>query len=114
MSVSTDSHLFIGQTFSSPEEVIDFIKNNAQLTQEQLNELANDDLDEFLDNQSGWPVWNCLDCYSGDYFYLGYKFNVNNLISDPEAFMAKINKHKDQWQKLFNTLPQAHNEVSYS
>lgn len=110
MGFSTRAVLAIGKDFDYKEDMFEFLKTHKLITAEQLK-LLNDsedwecDLYEFIDTTIALPDFECLNYYTDEEYYVGYKLSVHNIITNPEKFAKDVSAATDKWKALFSSEP---------
>lgn len=110
MGFSTTAVLAIGKDFDYKEDMFEFLKTHKLITAEQLKLLNNSedwecDLYDFINITLALPDFQCLNYYSDEEYYVGYKLSVHNIIANPEKFAQDVNKATENWKALFSSNP---------
>lgn len=87
--------LAVGKEFNEKSEGLDFILSHMSLSDQEVEDWEND-FWEMLDAFGG----ECLNCYSGDYGFVGFTVSVR----DPEAFQKSFDSAMDEWNKHFPSV----------
>jgi hypothetical protein len=100
MSVDYSAIVAIGKEFDDKYEAQNFLESNGVLSEEDLTEIEEGDgFEEWLYNNDKIGG-QCLDCYNGDYYYVGFDISVR----DVESFRKSFEEGMEQWDKLFPSI----------
>lgn len=100
MGIDYHAIVAIGKTFDDKSEAQDYLESANILTEADLDEIEDDGFEEWLYNNDKIGG-QCLNCYSGDYYYIGFDISVR----DPESFRKSFEDGMEQWDKLFPSDP---------
>lgn len=96
MGVDYNAVIAIGKTFDGKYEAQDYLESAGVLSEKDLEEIDEDGFEEWLYNNDKIGG-QCLNCYSGDYYYIGFEISVR----DPKSFRKSFEDGMEQWDKLF-------------
>lgn len=96
MGVDYRAVVGIGKEFDSEYEILEFLEANDVLDDEDREFIEADGLSEWGYGQNKVEVV-CLDCYGGNYYFLGYEMSCN----DPESFQKSFDEGMSNWNKYF-------------
>ena len=96
MGVDYAAVIAVGKTFDDKGELLDFVRQHYHISEEEEDEIEEDGYTEWLYSH---PILDgeMLDCYRGDYCYLGYSISC----SSPEAFKQSFEDGMEQWKSVF-------------
>jgi len=99
MGVSYSAIVGIGKEFDDKHDAEAFLEKHNVLSDEDRERIEEDGLSEWLyDNEK--VEGRMLDCYRGDYFFVGYELNCSN----PEAFKASFDNGMELWKEYFKDV----------
>ena len=104
MGVSYSAVLAVGLTFDDASEVVDLLNEYSLLSDEDnqsLEEEGNYYIQEICWGHETLPNVECLDCYSGCGYYIGFPLSVR----EPEKFADNVKEAFEKWNKLFPNHP---------
>lgn len=96
MGVDYRAVIGIGKEFESTSEVVDFLEQHSLLTDEDQEVIEDEGVEEW-GYSSGKVEVVCLNCYSGNYYFVGYELSCR----DPESFRKSFEEGMENWDKLF-------------
>lgn len=96
MGVDYRAVIGVGKTFDDKYEAGAFLERSGILTDEDREQIEEDGLNEWGYNNGKVEV-ECLDCYRGDYYFVGYELSC----ADPESFLKSFEEATENWDKLF-------------
>lgn len=109
--MSTRAHpiVFIGITFESPDEVLEYLNNHNiidNLTLVYYKDMINEEeinleYELELSHLNGFPNLEMIDYSTNEGYFLGYKLDVEKLNTDPNGFLQDIQTAKINWKKYF-------------
>lgn len=109
MSREHESILVVGRYFDNESDAVNFLMAAGVLTQADFDVINFDGLEENLPRgMSG----GCLNLFTGEGYYIGYKIST----SDPESFRKDFEDGMEKWDALFKGSETAEiiNEVRVS
>lgn len=101
MGISYAAILAVGKEFDEVCELEEFVREHLALSEEDEEEIEAEGITEFLHNKEGWPDCECLNCYHGDPFYIGFKINPRNT----ERFAESVSDAIEKWDRMFPNHP---------
>lgn len=96
MGVSYTAILAIGKEFNDWDEAKNFLSKYYEFTEDDEDQIEEDGFSEWLYNHDTFDG-EMLDCYSGDYMYVGYRIRC----SDPIIFEESFNSSMNLWKAAF-------------
>ena len=75
MGVDYKPVLAIGLEFNDISEVMEFLKQNMELSEDDIFDIDEDGIEEWVYKKDFEFTVECLNCYTGDYYYIGVKLN---------------------------------------
>jgi hypothetical protein len=100
MGVDHTAILAVGKLFDYADEVVDFLRDNNQLSEgdeEALVEEGNSFISEILYDREGGLECSCLNLYSGYGYYLGFRISCKN----PDEFRRTFEEGERLWHAMF-------------
>ena len=95
MSIDYDVVLAVGKQFDDPREAFEFLQANAYFKTKQYEDVCSEcSLEDALPN---YLNGQCLNCYSGDGFYLGFDVYGDTV----EELEDKIHAAAARWARMF-------------
>lgn len=101
MSVDYTPILAIGLEFDCKSEVRDFLLKHGIISEDDEEQIEYDGITEFMYNHDSKLDVECLNLYTGDYYFVGFRVYVRNVSSFAENVAEAISA----WGKLFPTVP---------
>ena len=98
MGVDYSVTLGVGVSFRNQSEAKKFLQENLALSEEQHEEMEED----FGDFQYESIEVECMNQYSGDYWFVGVPFRQSG---DPFGFLADVKSSIDAWKDTFPKVP---------
>jgi len=99
MGVDYNAVIAIGKTFYDKDEAQEYLMSANILSETDIEEIEVDGFEEWLYN-NGKINGECLNCYTGDYYYIGFDISVCN----PETFRKSFEEGMKQWNQLFPSV----------
>ena len=96
MGVDYRAVVGIGKEFENTYEILEFLEANNVLDDEDREAIEEDGVEEWGYGQNKVEVV-CLDCYSGNYYFMGYELSC----TDPESFRKSFEDGMSNWDKYF-------------
>lgn len=100
MGVDYNAVFAVGKEFDGARDAVDFLREHDVLTEEHEDELeaeGNSYISEIAWGEEGFPDVQCLNLYSGDYWYVGYSIQARDI----DNLVANVAKAKADWEKTF-------------
>lgn len=103
MGVDYNAVFAVGLEFDRARDAVDFLKEHHALTEDQLEEL-DDEGDSYISEVSysteGFPDVQCLNLYSGDYWYVGFSIQAR----DVDNLVENVTRAKNNWEVWFPSV----------
>lgn len=96
MGVDYRAVIGIGKEFECKSEIVDFLEAHNVLADEDREGIEEHGIEEGQDKVEVV----CLDCYSGNYYFVGYELSC----SDPESFRKSFDYGMECWKSYFPSL----------
>jgi hypothetical protein len=96
MGVDYRAVVGIGKEFEDKYEVLSFLEQHNVLDDEDRDAIDEDGIEEWGYGQNKVGVV-CLNCYSGNYYFVGYELSC----ADPESFRKSFDDGMNNWDKFF-------------
>ena len=97
MSVDYSVTLGVGKYFREKHEAEEFLQQNLNLTEEQLEEMD----DDFGAFQYDFIETDCMNLYSGDHWFVGVPLYQSG---SPQEFIEDTQKSLKQWEEVFPSI----------
>ena len=75
MGVDYTPVLAVGLGFNDISEVMEFLKQNIELSEDDIFDIDEDGIEEWVYSKDFEFTVECLNYYTGDYYYVGVKLN---------------------------------------
>ncbi len=97
MGVDYTPILGIGLEFDSRCEVVEFLEEQGIISEKDHEEISEDGIIEFMSGHSSKLNVDCLNYYSGDYYWVGFGVYPHKL----EGLADSIVQAENSWKALF-------------
>ncbi len=97
MGVDYTPILGIGLEFDSRSEVVEFLEEQGIISEEDSEEIEEDGITEFMSSHSSNLDVDCLNYYSGGYYWVGFKVYPRKL----KGLVDSIVQAENNWKALF-------------
>jgi hypothetical protein len=100
MGVDYTPILGIGLEFDSRSEIREFLEDQGVISEKDHEEISEDGIIEFMSGHSSKLDVDCLNYYTGDYYWVGFKVYPRNLETLPDEIQSAGYK----WEQLFPSV----------
>lgn len=100
MGVDYTPILGIGLEFDGRLEVTEFLAKHRIIFDKDSEEIEEDGIIEFMSNHSSRLDVDCLNYYTGDYYWVGFRVYPRNLETLPD----EIHSAGYKWEQLFPSV----------